>query len=133
MTDRAAKPPPQVVFSDAPSGDDDELRQTLAALQRNILLNPLAAQALFSSLVAEGRRFSETPDGERWRQRLAGSELIGRSRILWDAMTLRGLEDDEDVLLPSAVIEAFVKAASGPDMERLLQDLFRQGVGGERP
>lgn len=111
---------PTVVFSDP----DDPLGAALQRLQRAILLHPVAAQALFVTFVAEGRAFARTDEGRQWLSRLDGSALMTRSRVLWDALTVRALEDDPDTVLPTAVLEVFVKAASEAGMERLAEALF---------
>lgn len=118
-------PEPEVVAT-------DEVGDLLARLQRAILSHPVAAQALFQALVAEGRAWASTPEGALRREQLSRSELVVRSRVLWDALTVRAMEDDADTVLPSAVLEAMVKAASEDGMAALVEDLFVQGVLGGR-
>lgn len=122
---------PTLVFGEP----EDPLASTLRRLQQAILLHPVAAQAIFAAFIREGRAYARTEAGQTWLARLAGSELVVRARVLWDAMTVRGLEDDPDTVLPSAILEAFVKAAADADMERFVEDLFVRGgyfAGGER-
>ncbi len=111
---------PTVVFSDP----EDPLGTALRRMQQAILLHPVAAQALFLAFVQEGREYARTEEGLAWQTRLDGSELMTRSRVLWDALTVRALEDNPETVLPSAVLEAFVKAASEAGMERLAEALF---------
>ncbi len=122
--------PPTVVFEEP----EDPLASTLRRLQQAILFHPVAAQALFAGFVREGRAYARTDAGQAWQARLAGSELVIRARVLWDAMTVRGLEDDPDTVLPTAILEAIVKAAADTDMERFVEDLFVDGYfsGGAR-
>jgi hypothetical protein len=103
---------------------DDELHRVLLDLQRAVLHHPVAAQALFASLVAEGRRFVDTAEGAAWRDRLRGTDLVHRTRVVWDVTTMRMLEDDPDTLLPSAVVDALVQAARRDDLEPFLSRLF---------
>lgn len=103
---------------------DDALHRALLGLQRAILRHPVAAQALFATFVAEGRRYAETPEGAAWKERLAGTDLIHRTRVVWDVTTLRMLEDDPDVLLPSAIVDALVQVARRDDLEPFLSRLF---------
>lgn len=121
---------PTLVFEDP----EDPLASTLRRLQQAILLYPVAAQALFAGFVREGRAYAKTDMGRAWQARLAGSELVIRARVLWDAMTVRGLEDDPNTVLPTAILEAIVKAAADSDMERFVEDLFVDGyfTGGAR-
>jgi hypothetical protein len=119
----------RIVFTDPePRREHDELEETLRALQSAILQHPVAAQALFHAFVREGRAFAATPEGAEWQARLAGSELVGRARVLWDSMTVRALEDDPHTVLPTAILEAILKAAADHHMEHLLEDLFIHGV-----
>ena len=122
--------PARLVFEEP----EDPLASTLRRLQQAILLHPVAAQALFAGFVREGRAYAKTDAGRAWQARLAGSELVIRARVLWDAMTVRGLEDDPNTVLPTAILEAIVKAAADTDMGRFVEDLFVDGyfAGGAR-
>jgi len=120
----------KVVFGES----GDPIADTLRRLQRAILMHPVAAQALFYNFIEEGRVFAETNEGAAWLERLRGSELITRGRVIWDALTVRALEDDAETILPTAVLEALVKAASDGGMERLAESLFLDSplFGGDR-
>ena len=107
-----------------------DLDATLRRLQLAILQHPIAAQALFYAFVSEGRAYAETAEGAQLRSRLATSELVVRSRVLWDALTMRALEDDSETVLPTAIVEALVKTASSSRMEAILEDVFINGLGG---
>jgi hypothetical protein len=118
------------VIRDADIVLEDDPADALRALQEAILLHPAAAQALFFALVQEGRRYAETDEGSALRERLRRSELIANARSMFDAVTVRALEDNPDTVIPSAILEALVKAASDAGRERLLESLF---VGLEPP
>lgn len=115
---------PQVVLRDA----DDEVGRLLRGLQRALLKYPLASQALFKALVAEGRLYAATAEGQAWRRRLAASPLIRRGRVVWDETTLRMLEEDPATVIPSAVVDAFVHAALMDGLEPFLARLFEEGL-----
>jgi len=110
---------------------DAELISVLRTLQEAILVHPVAAQTVFYALVREGRAFAETPEGAALREQLAHSEMVIRGRVLWDALTVRALEDDPDTVLPTAMVEAMVKAATSPGMEHMLEDVFLTSLQGE--
>lgn len=116
---------------------DDEAGRLLLALQRAMLKHPVASQALFAALVAEGRAFAGTAEGQAWRRRLAASPLIRRGRMVWDETSLRLLEDDPATVIPSAFVDAFVHAALMDGLEPFLSRLFGEGVfddeGSARP
>lgn len=105
--------------------DEDGLFAALRQAQQLILRYPVASQALFAALVAEGRAFAETPDGAALRDRLAGSDLVRRGRVVWEVGTLNVLEEQPQTVLPSKVMEALARAASVPDLEPMLTRLFR--------
>jgi len=102
-------------------GADHDVRALLRAATQAVLAHPVAAQAAFSALVAEGRRYAHTPAGARWRTVLAGSDLVRRGRVLWEASPLSLLEPDAEVILPSTLIDAVVRATHRTDLLRVLQ------------
>jgi hypothetical protein len=108
---------------------DAEVLGTLHALQRAIVNHPLAAQAIFSALVAEGRAYAATDEGGRLRDRLSRSRTIHRARIAWDVATMNVLGDHEPGLMPSALVEALARAGSLADLEQRLADLMEDGRG----
>ncbi len=90
-----------------------------------MLKHPIAAQALFSTFVAEGRRFAQTEEGHQWQEALAGSELVRRGRALWEGLSLNLLEDSPGTVLPTAILDAVVQAVTREDLDRLLLSLSR--------
>ncbi len=106
--------------------DAEELRRVLRSFQRLVVRYPFAAQALFASLVAEGRQFAETSVGQQWVARLAPSELMRQGRAVWEAVTLNALEADPDAILPSKYLEAFVATSKRLDLEAFLTSIFEQ-------
>jgi hypothetical protein len=108
--------------------EQEEIR-ILRAAQRLLLKYPVAGQAAFSALVAEGRRFAETPEGQSWKRRLSRSSLVHRARLVWEITTLWMLEEDPPNILPSAYLDALCMAASSEELEPLLDRLFREPEG----
>src|SRR5205823_1249124 len=105
---------------------DAALRRVLHAASLAVLKHPVAAQAAFAALIAEGRRFAETPEGRKWKDALAHSQLIHCGGALWAGSVLNTLEDHPDTLLPSTVVDAIAHAARRPDLTDFLQALHRQ-------
>ncbi|WP_437317531.1 hypothetical protein [Sorangium sp. So ce385] len=101
----------------------------LRRAQLLVLKHPVAAQAAFAALIAEGRRFAATPEGTEWAAALAGSDLVRRGRQVWDAVGMNMLEDDPDAILPSAYLEALLRAARSPDLEDALRGLYDAAKG----
>ncbi len=89
----------------------DEPDSALTALFEALSRHPIAAQALFAALVAEGRAYARTAEGAELRRRLERSDLALRMRAVWDVLTAGSLVEDADVVLPSAVVEAIARAA----------------------
>jgi hypothetical protein len=81
-----------------------------------LLQHPVAAQAAFSALVAEGRRFAATPEGRSQATALAASPLIRHASELWGALGLDMLEEDPNTVLPSAWLDALVRSAESPNL-----------------
>lgn len=110
----------------SPAEQDALLRQW----QRLIVRYPFAAQALYAALLAEGRRYAVTSEGERWAQRLRHSDVVRRARAVWEATSLNVLEDDDDTLVPSKLLEALVRASSRENIEQSLRSLFADVISG---
>ncbi|HEX4352055.1 MAG TPA: hypothetical protein VHZ95_04055 [Polyangiales bacterium] len=97
---------------------DDDLSRLLVELRWLALKHPIAAAAATRALREEGRRFAETSDGVVWKERLSRSELVRRGQLIWDVGTLGALDhDDRERLLPSALVDAFARAAARADLE----------------
>jgi len=107
--------------------NDDELSRLLHEAQYLLLKHPVAAQAAFGAFVAEGRRFATTEEGQRWESRLRGSDLIRRGRVVWEVVTLKMLEENPPDVLPTAYLDAMVRATSSAELEPLLAQLFDMG------
>lgn len=105
----------------------DEMIAPLGRLQRLILKYPFAAQALFSALVAEGRRFAQTKEGERLRAEIAESELLERCQTVFQFVTHNVLEERAPDGLPSALLDAFIGVARRADLESLLRRFLANG------
>lgn len=112
------------------AGDEGELAGLLRRLQLVLLEHPVAAQAAFAALMAEGRRFAATPEGAAWRAALEGSDIVRNGRRLWDAVSMSMLEEDPATIVPSAYLEALLRAAASADLEALLGKLDAP-AGGE--
>lgn len=104
--------------------EDDELAVLLRELRWTIIKHPIAARAGFRALVAEGRRYAQTAEGERWRARLAESALIRRGRSVWELATCNMLDEDGTRALPTQLIDAFCHAATISDLEPQLAKRF---------
>jgi hypothetical protein len=100
---------------------DEDLRDLFRGTQEAVLTHPVAAQALWATLVAEGRRASATPTGAALRRRLARSPLLPRLRETLELGSFNLLEADPAGPLPSDFLEVLsaVLAEGRPLLDRL--------------
>ncbi len=108
----------------------EKARELLGLLERArgfMLRHPIASQAIFSALVAEGRRFATTDQGAAWAEQLAASPAMTRGRELWEATSLNLLVADDQTVLPSTWVEALLRSVELPELEQLLERLHGGG------
>jgi hypothetical protein len=98
----------------------------LQTLQAALLNHPVATQAAFATLVAEGKQFAETPAGQEWAAKLAGSDLIRSGRVIWEVMTQSAFTAERDTVLPSVLLDAFARASAISALEPFLSVLFEE-------
>jgi hypothetical protein len=103
---------------------EDALTVLLREAQFLLIKHPIAALSLFRAFVEEGRAFARTAEGRRWKERLAGSELIRRGRVVWEVGTLNLLSEHAPTVLPSKLLDAVIAAANVVDLEPTLARLF---------
>ncbi len=111
---------PGVVFREP----DDEHVRVLRWVQRMVLRHPVAAQAGFRWLVAEGRAHAQTPEGAAMYARLADARLVDRLRLVWESASLGMLHDGTDEDVPEAVMEVLIAVAARGDLESFLSRWF---------
>jgi hypothetical protein len=121
--------PPDARESQPASPELDELLGLLEQARVFVLRHPIASQALFGALVAEGRRYAGSEAGAAWARTLAASPAMLRAREVWEATSLNLLTADPDARLPSTWVEALLRAVELPELERLLARLH---AGAER-
>ena len=97
----------------------------LRSLQRAILEHPVAAQSLITALIREGKAFATTPTGKQLEEQLGNSALIADARVTWEAVNTWMLETEGGNVQPSALLDAFFAVSQNPNLEPLLEDLFR--------
>lgn len=123
------EPTPAARESQPASPELDELLGLLEQARVFVLRHPIASQAMFGALVAEGRRYASSEAGAAWARTLAASPAMLRAREVWEATSLNLLTADPDARLPSTWVEALLRAVELPELERLLARLH---AGAER-
>jgi hypothetical protein len=99
--------------------------RVLRTLQLALLKHPVAAQAAFNALVAEGRKYGATVEGRQLREQLERSELVHRARLVFDFGTLSLLEHNPPEILPSAYIDVLFMLGGSERSDDVLEHLFR--------
>jgi hypothetical protein len=112
----------------APAGEQD-LVALVEHAQRLVVQHPVAAQQAFSALVAEGRRFAASPEGAQWERALAESQLLRRTRQVWESTLASFLEESPDTVVPSTYVELLMRVAELARPEEFLARLPRGGGG----
>ena len=77
---------------DEAAGTERTVYDLLLGARRAVLGNPAAARGLHDLLVAEGRRYADTPDGAQLRDALVASEAVENLRRVWETVSLNVLD-----------------------------------------
>jgi hypothetical protein len=74
------------------AGSERTVFELLLGARRAVLGNPAAARSLHDLLVAEGRRYADTPAGAKLRDALGTSEAVENLRRIWEIVSLNVLD-----------------------------------------
>ena len=92
--------------------------ELLAGARRAVIGNPVAARGLHDLLVAEGRRYAETPAGAQLRDALARSEAVDHLRRVWETVSLNVLDGPAaENSVPDAWAELLADAVTGRGLD----------------
>jgi hypothetical protein len=114
------RPVPAVRFT----SPRDELDRVLGTLRETLMRHPVAVQAGFAALAAEGRAYARTPRGLEAARRLGQSELVSRLRLIWESLGMTAFSERVDEVLPSFFLDGILRAASEHGLEGLLSKTF---------
>jgi hypothetical protein len=103
---------------------DEALELVVEGVRDSIMRHPIATQAAFAALVAEGKRFAESERGKLLAEQLARSELVARLRVVWESLSMTAFVEQPDVPLPSFFLDGVVRAAAEQGLESLLSRAF---------
>lgn len=106
--------------------ESDLLARLLRQGQQLLLRHPQGAATLVRALVAEGRRFAKTEEGRAWQEQLAGSDLIKKGHLIWQAYGLDTLAPEASGALPSKWLEMLIAAIGEAEVEEVLASLMVQ-------
>jgi hypothetical protein len=130
--DGAARREPELVFSEEDPADglqsdgEVELARLLESIRGAVFRHPIATQAAFAALVAEGRRFSTTPEGAALLQALLRSSTISRLRVAWEVLTMSAFVESPEGAVPSVFIDTLVRRLKVTALEPLLARLLER-------
>jgi hypothetical protein len=108
--------------------DNDLFIKLLRDCQRFLIENPKAARTIARALVAEGRQFAQTSEGQRWKAVAAESELVKHGRIIWQAYGLDAMANEEPALTPSEWLDLIMDILNHVDLEAILSTLMLEEV-----
>lgn len=91
----------------------------LLGARRAVLGNPATARRLHDLLVAEGRRYADTPRGARLRDQLVASEAVDDLRRVWESVSLNVLGGPTS---PNATPDAWADLLADAFIEHGLDD-----------
>ncbi|KUI33854.1 hypothetical protein [Mycobacterium sp. GA-2829] len=77
---------------DGSTGPEQRVLELLIGARRAVLGNPAAAREIHDVLIAEGRRFAQTPEGARLRDGLVASEAVEDLRRIWETVSFNVLD-----------------------------------------
>jgi hypothetical protein len=126
---------PKLVIRDPPPTPTDRLASALVGLgPLGALLGALAGPGddakkvvrnLIQSLIDEGRRYAETPEGRRWVAILGDSPLVSRGWLIWSRANvdyhLRNAEPFEEG--PVTMLEAALHDLATAEIEEILAQI----------
>lgn len=100
-------------------GTERTLFDLLLGVRRAVLGHPAAARKVHDLLVAEGRRYANTPDGTRLRDGLVASEAVENLRRVWETLSLNVLDGPA---APNAAPDAWADLLADAVMGHGLED-----------
>lgn len=102
---------------DTVDGAERAMFELLNGARRAVLGSPAAARDLHDLLVAEGRRYAETPEGARLRDALAASPAVENLRRVWETVSLNVLDGPRAEAVPAAWAELLADAVIGHGLD----------------
>ncbi len=115
-------------MSDASQGREAAVLEALRAGQHLMMRYPVASRRAIEAFCEEGKRFSQTEEGRALKEKLGRSGAMRKARTVWETTTLNLMEEREEALLPSMMLEALFLAGSMQNLEPFLMQLFESPV-----
>jgi hypothetical protein len=122
----------ELIFSedDAPASEatdaNSELEGLLESVRAAVFRHPIAVQAAFAALVAEGRRYAETAEGTELLEGLLRSPSLSRLRVAWEVLTMSAFVEKPEGALPSVFVDTLMRNLKVTALEPLLARLLER-------
>ena len=100
---------------------NDEVLDRLREVQLVLLKYPIAGQALYASLIRQGREYAKTDKGQELKSELENSAVVAKARTLFEGVT-GGMLAEQNSELPSTYIDGFLEALDR-DLEQVLSEV----------
>jgi hypothetical protein len=108
------------------AGAERTVFELLVGARRAVLGNPVAARSVHDLLVAEGRRFADTPAGAELRDALVASDAVENLLRVWETLSLNVLDGPASPnAAPDAWAELLVDAIIGHGLDDSVLARFR--------
>lgn len=103
---------------DEAAGAERSVFEMLVGARRAVFGNPAAARGLHDLLVAEGRRYADTPAGAQLCDGLVASEAVENLRRVWETVSLNVLDGPASPnAAPDAWAELLADAVIGQGLD----------------
>jgi hypothetical protein len=107
-------------------GAERTVFELLLGVRRAVLGNPVAARGVHDLLVAEGRRYADTPAGAQLRDALVTSDAVENLRRVWETLSLNVLDGPASPnAAPDAWAELLADAIIGHSLDDSVLARFR--------
>jgi hypothetical protein len=107
-------------------GAERTVFELLLGARRAVLGNPVAARGVHDLLVAEGRRYANTPAGAELRDALIASDGVENLRRVWETVSLNVLDGPASSnAAPDAWAELLADAIIGHGLDNSVLGHFR--------
>jgi hypothetical protein len=107
-------------------GAERTMFELLLGARRAVLGNPAAARGVHDLLVAEGRRYADTPAGAQLRDALVASDAVENLRRVWETVSLNVLDGPASSnAAPDAWAELLADAVIGNGLDDSVLARFR--------
>lgn len=105
----------------------ENLEQLLTDVHRILLAHPVATRRAFAALVAEGRTYAATPEGQKLHHRLLHSARVQQASRLFRALSMGMLNAEKTTTrLPSSYLDNLLRVVNSKKLESMVGNLLQK-------